>query len=108
METLKSALNQRLPIVDSSARLQWPVEWGLGQNAGSQDLKVATGGLVETRLPGRDLKVPPIQTTNTGGGGGPVLWGQKRLLNGGLLGMRGWVPLRYSPEKWVPFSYPLP
>ena len=34
-------------------------------------------GLVETRLPGRDLKVPPIQTTNTGGGGGPVLWGQK-------------------------------
>ena len=78
METLKSALNQRLPIVDSSARLQWPVEWSLGQNAGFQDLKVATAGLVETRLPGRDLKVPPIQTTNTGGGGGPVLWGQKR------------------------------
>ena len=80
METLKSALNQILPIVESSARLEWPVEWGLvGQNAGSQDLKVAgTAGFVETKLSGKDLKVPPIQTTNTVGGGGPVLWGQKR------------------------------
>ena len=80
LETLKSAPDQILPIVDPSARLEWPVEWGSGgQNAGSQDLKVAgTAGFVETRLSGKDLKAPPIQTTNTGGGGGPVLWGQKR------------------------------
>ena len=68
-------------IVRLSARLQtaWSVEWsGAAPMQCRASAKWSAGGLLlKTWLPGRTSKWPPIQTTNTGGGGGTLLWGQK-------------------------------
>ena len=68
-------------IVRLSSRLQtpWSVEWsGAAPMQCRASAKWSAGGLLfKTWLPGRTSKWPPIQTTNTGGGGGTLLWGQK-------------------------------